>query len=97
MLNLINQENQEYQENQENLVSSEEMLDIIAEYGLSTETQASGSYTEGLELLETLPSTHKRYKGRIEDTDVYFLSPELFLKTIQQTEKTLNIQLSTAV
>ena len=94
MLNLINQE---YQENQENLVSSEEMLDIIAEYGLSTETQASGSYTEGLELLETLPSTHKRYKGRIEDTDVYFLSPELFLKTIQQTEKTLNIQLSTAV
>ena len=94
MLNLINQE---YQENQENLVSSEEMLDIIAEYGLSTETQASGSYTEGLELLETLPSSHKRYKGRIEDTDVYFLSPELFLKTIQQTEKTLNIQLSTAV
>ena len=80
---------------EQKLMAPRSVLAILRMFGLEMNAKTGGQAFDNLDFKELLTSNGYNLMKETQGDDVLILAPDLFLKTLQRTETTLNIKLFT--
>ncbi|MGE4169688.1 MAG: hypothetical protein AB7F28_03105 [Candidatus Margulisiibacteriota bacterium] len=76
------------------LSDSKHVLKILEATGLKLTQETGGQFLGSFLVIEPLEKGLNYYRGQTEDQkDILFISPDIFLRTVQMTESSLSMKL----